>query len=414
MVDKDEWVKVKIYFDDKFDFNKNIQDIQYSITSKEIENGFLPEITESDIDTKMIEYSITSEIIDFKECGLSSLLLFAGGDLFAKKIYSKVRTYDISFSNSILTSFKGPQYGIQGIRDKLHIEDFPILSSMIYPKFGLSGDEYARIAKTLLENGSDMVVDDQYVVSNKICNVLDRAESVFSILNKLVDICGPKLYSINLTSGRKLVETYTKVNEIAEDFGVEEYIVIGYNAISGGVAGLEILCDISERPIQVHVGTHGLMTRGDFKMEMRVFCKLFRLLGGDLINAGHFAEKNSWYNNNPDVILNNYKSIRADWGNIKPSLPVAAGNIDPYSIEDNLNNQKKFGCDRFNDNDVVFLAGESVCAKRNYIKGIRCLKQAISWLHEGNQLYSVKDTLRTKEFTDLNEYLNNIDCNSKQ
>ena len=344
-----------------------------------------------------ISIGIPMGLIDTTYSGIANLLIFAVGDLFANKNFKKIRTKDIDLPKTLLEIYTGPKFGIDGIREKLN-NNGPIFASLIHPKYGLSAKKYGQIAKDLLENGADMVMDDQYCVSNDTCPIYEKADAVFSNLKDVIKKDGPKLYSINITSGKNLIDTYHKIQEIASKYNVEDNIVMAFNGITGGFTGLEILSDISDKPIQVHVGSHGLLTRhSDYSISMHILCKLFRLIGGDFINAGHIAEKKVWYYSDSEVIYNNYDTLRGKFDNIKPSFPVAAGGLDPLSIEQNV---KILG------NDTVFQIGGFVFSDPfDYNRGIKCIRQTFDYINQGYDLSNLNLNDETKKYPELKTYL---------
>ena len=58
----------------------------------------------------------------------------------------KVKLVDLQFPKSFLAEFKGPKFGVQGIRDLLGVQDRPLLNNMIKPCIGLTADKTAELA----------------------------------------------------------------------------------------------------------------------------------------------------------------------------------------------------------------------------------------------------------------------------
>src|SRR3990167_6435621 len=60
-----------------------------------------------------------------------------------------------------INAFKGPKFGIAGIRKTLNIYNRPLLGTIIKPKLGLNPEEHAKVAFEAWLGGCDLVKDDE-------------------------------------------------------------------------------------------------------------------------------------------------------------------------------------------------------------------------------------------------------------
>jgi len=68
------------------------------------------------------------------------------GNIFGMKAVKNLRLEDIKIPNAILKSFKGPQYGISGIRKFMKVKNRPLLGTIVKPKVGLTEFQHATVA----------------------------------------------------------------------------------------------------------------------------------------------------------------------------------------------------------------------------------------------------------------------------
>lgn len=74
---------------------------------------------------------------------------------------AQVKLLDIEFSEEFAGKFRGPRYGIEGIRRFAGINDRPILLNMIKPCTGLTPKEGANIFYETALGGVDFIKDDE-------------------------------------------------------------------------------------------------------------------------------------------------------------------------------------------------------------------------------------------------------------
>ena len=92
--------------------------------------------------------------------------------------------------------FKGPRYGINGIREKLGIKERPLLMSIFKPCLGLSPAELGSMFCTQAEAGMDIVKDDEVLYDRDFSFTLRRLEACLKARGKTNS---KTMYAINLT-----------------------------------------------------------------------------------------------------------------------------------------------------------------------------------------------------------------------
>ena len=81
----------------------------------------------------------------WEEGNASQLLSGIAGNIFGMKALKNLRLVDVSLPKTYLKYFRGPQFGIDGIRKLLKIKNRPITGAVAKPKIGWSASEHAKI-----------------------------------------------------------------------------------------------------------------------------------------------------------------------------------------------------------------------------------------------------------------------------
>lgn len=88
----------------------------------------------------------------------------------------KVKLIDLEFPSSFLKGFKGPKFGVEGIRDLLGVHNRPLLNNMIKPCIGLTPEKTAELAYEAAVGGVDVIKDDELVCDPPFCRLEDRVK----------------------------------------------------------------------------------------------------------------------------------------------------------------------------------------------------------------------------------------------
>lgn len=112
----------------------------------------------------------------------------------------KIKLLDIFFPESFVKNYKGPKFGIEGLRKLLNVKDRPLLVAMFKPCVGLKPKTLGRMLYELGAGGVDIIKDDELLADPTYCTVEDRLEECLKACNKVYKETGRKvLYSVNIT-----------------------------------------------------------------------------------------------------------------------------------------------------------------------------------------------------------------------
>lgn len=236
-----------------------------------------------------------------------------------------LRILDIDFPKSFVAKFKGPKFGIQGIRDILGVKTRPLLNNMIKPCTGYTPDVGAKLFYEAAVGGVDVIKDDELLGGDRPFNSLeDRVKMNMEAAAHADKVKGEKtLYAVNITG---------EVSHLKED--ALKAIKAGANCLMVDTfcVGLSALRDLAEDPsITVPILSHccfgASWTVSQYQgISSFVLTKLTRLCGADmmLLEApyGKFDITVAKY-------IKNLIACTGKFYNLKPTLPFMGGGVIP-------------------------------------------------------------------------------------
>jgi 2,3-diketo-5-methylthiopentyl-1-phosphate enolase len=100
------------------------------------------------------------------------MLLSIAGNCFA---YSqKIRLLDVFYPEEMVKNFKGPKFGVPGIRKLLGVEERPLSLHIIKPKMGMTPKQTGDQVYQTAIGGADMCKDDEMTSDTYNNNFRDR------------------------------------------------------------------------------------------------------------------------------------------------------------------------------------------------------------------------------------------------
>jgi 2,3-diketo-5-methylthiopentyl-1-phosphate enolase len=246
------------------------------------------------------------------------MLLSVAGNCFA--FSPKLRLLDVFIPENILTKFKGPKFGVPGIRAALNIPKRPLSLHIIKPKMGMTPQQVANQCYQTALGGVDMMKDDEMTSDVYNSNYEDRLKAVLEALEKAKAKTGKKpIYFLSITDEPKRI--FDKAAKAVE-LGATGLLV----CYSAGLAAVRQLAEdpAINVPILVH-GSH--MIAAQPRISWPVFAKFSRLCGGDLMLTP------TYWSSIPMVSLE--EGIRtaqiklAPLGKIKPMWPMPCAGMYP-------------------------------------------------------------------------------------
>lgn len=307
----------------------------------------------------------------FEPGNMPNILSSIAGNVFGLKELKNIRLNDITFPRSLIKSFKGPKYGIDGIRKLLRVKSRPLVGTIIKPKLGLRTEDHAKVAYDAWTGGCDIVKDDENLSSQKFNPFKKRFLQTIKLRDKAEKETGEKkVYMVNVTA--KTEEMVGRADFVQENGG--EYVMV--DILTAGWSALQDLRDRNlNLVIHAHRAGHAALTKNPkHGISMKVIAKVSRLIGVDQLHVGTIVGK--MFESKEDV-LGNVSALKEENG-LKEVFPVASGGLSPISVPGLL---KIFG------NDVIIQAGGGVHGHPKGSKaGATAMRQAVDAVMGGISL----------------------------
>jgi ribulose-bisphosphate carboxylase large chain len=299
----------------------------------------------------------------FEPANMPNILSSVAGNVFGLKALRNLRLLDIQYPNELLGSFKGPAYGIEGIRKLLKIPTRPLVGTIIKPKLGLNTKDHAKVAYEAWSGGCDVVKDDENLSSQAFNPFNDRLTQTLEARDKAQQQTGErKVYMINVTAETNLM---LKRAEAVVTAGGEYAMV---DILTCGWSALQTLRD-QNLPLVIHAhrAGHAAFTKNPLQgIAMRPIATVARVIGVDQLHVGTVVGKMS--ETKPEV-LENIDACKTPMGSLKRVLPVASGGLYPTLVPALL---ETFG------NDVVLQAGGGIHGHPDgTAAGAKAMRQAV-------------------------------------
>ncbi len=142
----------------------------------------------------------------FEPANMPNILSSVAGNVFGLKALKNLRLLDIQMPKDLINSFKGPMFGIAGIRKLLKVPERPLVGTIIKPKLGLKTKDHAKVAYDAWSGGCDIVKDDENLSSQKFNPFEDRLSQTLESRDKAQQETGErKVYMVNITAETNLM-----------------------------------------------------------------------------------------------------------------------------------------------------------------------------------------------------------------
>ena len=328
-----------------------------------------------------------------------NILSSIAGNVFGMKSVKGLRLEDVKFTKKILNSFKGPRYGIDGIRKILKIKNRPLIGTIIKPKLGLKTKGHAQVAYDAWIGGCDLVKDDENLASQKFNIFEERIARTLEKLHRAEEETGEKKgYLINVTAETmEMMRRADLVRELGGKF-------VMHDILTAGFASLQTLRENTTLAIHAHRAMHGAFTENpNHGISMMTIADFARLIGVDSLHIGTAIGKMKGDLQEVEEIEKEIEMkfvkerklrLEQNWGRIKPVMAVCSGGISPRHIPYLI---KNFG------KNIIIQAGGGIHGHPNgTIAGAKAMRQSVDAVLEKKSLkeYS-KNHLELKEALEI-------------
>jgi len=285
---------------------------------------------------KYIKIAYPQEL--FESDNVPNILSSIAGNILGMKAVKTIRLEDVSFPKSILNSFKGPRYGIEGIRKMMKVKNRPLVGTIIKPKLGLNTEHHAQSAYESWKGGCDFVKDDENLSSQKFNMFENRLTKTLEMADKAEQETGEKkAYLVNVTAETK--EMIKRAQLVEQQGG--KYIMV--DILTEGWGAVQTLREANFKlAIHGHRAMHAAFTRNKEQgISMMVIADFARIIGVDTLHIGTGIGKlegnikeikeieEEIENKNVEETMHR---LAQKWWNIKSVLAVSSGGLHPAHV----------------------------------------------------------------------------------
>lgn len=272
--------------------------------------------------------------------GLNQLLNVLWGNV---SLFAGVRITDIRLPNTYLSTYRGPRFGISGLRQRLDAPSGPLICTAVKP-MGTSAHDLGDMAATLARSGFHIIKDDHGLADQPWALWSDRVRVIAESVNEARDAAGThSLYmpSLNVPADRIMDAAHE-----AKAAGAGALLVLP------GVSGFDSMRMLADDdslalPIMAHPSFLGSnVVNPDQGIDHGVlFGTLMRLAGADISVFPNYGGRFSFSPAQCAVIRD---LCRAPLGEIAPSWPSPGGGMTLDRLTELVD---------FYGNDVALLIG---------------------------------------------------------
>jgi len=328
----------------------------------------------------------------FEERNIPQILSSIAGNIFGMNDVKNLKLMDIDFPESFIKHYRGPYYGIEGIRKLMKVKDRPFVGTIVKPKLGLGEVAHADVAYQAWIGGCDYVKDDENLTSMSFNNFYKRINVTLAARAKAERETGErKAYLANVTAPYgEMMKRAKHIVAQGGEFVMVDVLTLGWSAVQ----------ELRDHDLNVvyhgHRAMHAAFTRNPHHgISMLVIAKLCRLIGIDQLHIGGMVGK--MYEGKEEVmavgeeiehkvISQNLAThrLKEDWHDLKPMIAVCSGGLHPSKVAPIIHGMGR---------DVIIQAGGGIHGHpKGTVAGAIAMRQAVDAEMSG---YTAEEYART-------------------
>lgn len=281
-------------------------------------------VVPSDVKTRSYILQIAYPIVNFGS-QIAMMMSTVVGNI---SLAGQIKLIDLYLPKKYVEGFKGPKFGIAGVRKLLGVPKRPILNNMIKPCTGYTPEVGVELFREAALGGVDIVKDDELIANASFNTVEQRVKLYMKAEKEVYEEKGERtLYTVNVT------DDIPKVFENAK-----RAIELGCNAIMVNfvATGLPVLRALAEDPdinvpILAHMDVAGALHMSpEYGMSSHIMLgKLARLAGADIVvHPAPYGKATVLPEKFSRIALN----LSFPMYHIKPTFPMPSGGITPANV----------------------------------------------------------------------------------
>jgi 2,3-diketo-5-methylthiopentyl-1-phosphate enolase len=282
-----------------------------------------------------------------------------------------IKLVDVRFPKKYVAGFKGPKFGIEGIRKILGVKKRPLLNNMIKPCTGYRLKVGAELFRKAALGGCDIIKDDELIADASFNSVVGRVKRYMQIEKQVYEEKGEHtLYTVNVTDKiPNVFENARRAVELGCNALMINYLAVGFPVLQALAEDPSI-----NVPILAHMDVAGALYMSPWHglSSHLVLGKLPRLAGADIVVIP------APYGKAPVIdykFRNVARNLTFPLYQLKPTFPMASGGITPSMVPTVM---AALG------NDIVIGSGGGIHAHpKGPVAGGKAFRQAIDATMKG-------------------------------
>ncbi|NVM55624.1 MAG: ribulose 1,5-bisphosphate carboxylase [Candidatus Helarchaeota archaeon] len=283
----------------------------------------------------------------------------------------RLKMIDVRFPKKWLAEFKGPKFGIEGIRKLLKIPDRPLLNNMIKPCVYDSLEMGRELFYEAAVGGCDVIKDDELLANQAFNPIRERIPAYMEMVDRAKSEKGEDtLFTVNITDKMPdMLENADKAMEWGANALMVNYPVVGFST-------LRAICEDPsiKVPVLGHMDFAGTMYMApQYGVSSHlILAKLPRIAGADiLVHPAPYGKATVLHDKFERVA----HTMRMPMYNIKPMFPMPSGGITVGMVDKCINALGP---------DIVIGSGGGIHAHPDGpISGAKAFRQAIDAVMQG-------------------------------
>ncbi|MBN1539329.1 MAG: type III ribulose-bisphosphate carboxylase [Candidatus Thermoplasmatota archaeon] len=338
--------------------------------------------TAFEIDGNLLKVSYPLDL--WERGNVCQLLSGIAGNIFGMKGVENLRLIDAKLPGKYISSFKGPNYSMKGIRRKMKVQKRPLTGAVPKPKIGFSALEHAKVGYETWMGGFDFVKDDENLSSLPF-NSFDRRVRLLARYRDRAEARTGDIKDAYVNITAEVEEMKRRADHLHENgfrFVMVDVVIVGY-------AGVQTIREHTRdlgMAIHAHRAMHAAFDRNPrHGMTMQFVAKMMRLIGVNQIHSGTAVGKLVGDKEEVLAIADVLRErvtrerkgilLEQDWGSIKTAFPVASGGLHPGLVPDVM--------DIYGNEMVLLVSGGIHGHPKGTRAGARAAMQAIEAQMEG-------------------------------
>jgi ribulose-bisphosphate carboxylase large chain len=304
----------------------------------------------------------------FEPGNIPQILSSIAGNIFGMKSIRNLRLVDINVPKGLAKVFKGPRFGVDGVREILGVKDRPLVGTIVKPKLGLSTEDHAEAAYQAWAGGCDIVKDDENLSDQGFNPFLKRVLKTLEMRNKAEEETGEKkVYMPNVTAETEEMLRRAKfVKDNGGRYAMMDIVTCGFSSLQT-IRNREF-----NLVLHAHRAMHAAFTRNKkHGISMLVLAKLARLAGVDQVHIGTVVGKME----GGKEVIEIAEWLRNEFHDLKTTFPVCSGGLHPGHVPDLV---------RMMGKDIIIQSGGGIHGHPGGTRtGAIAMRQAVDAVMEG-------------------------------